>query len=112
MVRVATPCPRCRAIDCRCGYRTQQAQERRRRQRLVRPYDHAERTLHAAIIARHVERYGWLCPDCPELGHAPHAVRPGQLDVDDIVPVNAGGDRRDPRNKRVLCRKVNRGRRA
>jgi len=112
MVRVVTPCPRCRAVECRCGYRAEQAKAKQERQRGQRPYDHVERTLHASIIARHVERHGWLCPGAVELGHRPHAVRPGQLDVDDIIPVNAGGDRRDPRNKRVLCRKVNRGRRA
>lgn len=82
------------------------------RQRKVRPYDSAERTLHASIIARHVEAHGWWCPGAADLGHKPHVVKPGALDVDDIVPVKDGGDRRDVRNKRVLCRSANRGRRA
>lgn len=84
---------------------------RGQRQREVRPYDHVERALHSSIIARHVEAHGWWCPGAPELGHKPHPVKPGQLDCDDIVPVSRGGDRRDPQNKRVLCRSVNRGRR-
>ena len=118
MVIVRTPCPRCRAADCVCGYvaereaaKLEQRRERGRRQRKVRPYDSAERTLHSAILARHVAAHGWLCPGAPDLGHEAHAVKPGHLDVDDILPVSQGGDRRDPANKRVLCRSVNRGRR-
>lgn len=118
MVRVVTPCPRCRAATCVCGYVARREQEqamrrkvRGKRQREVRPYDSAERTLHASVIARHVEAHGWMCPGAPELGHEAHAVKLGQLDVDDIVPVSRGGDRRDVRNKRVLCRAVNRARR-
>jgi len=119
MVRVVTPCPRCRAVECVCGYvaerdrlRAERTKERGRRQREKRPYSAAERALHASIIASHVEAHGWHCPGAPELGHRPHPVKPGQLDVDDIVPVSRGGHRLDPRNKRVLCRRVNRGRRA
>ena len=112
MVKVLTPCPRCRAVECRCGYAEEKRALRIQRQRERRPYDHRERTLHASIIARWVDQNGWLCPGCPELDHKPHRVKPGQLDVDDIVPVSQGGDRHDPRNKRVLCRAVNRGRRA
>lgn len=112
MVRVVTPCPRCRAVECRCGYAEEQRARRVQRQMQRRPYDHRERTLHAGIIARWVEANGWMCPGAAELDHKPHRVKPGQLDVDDIVPVSQGGDRHDPRNKRVLCRTVNRGRRA
>lgn len=119
MVIVRTPCPRCRAVVCTCGYvaerdrrAAERAKERGKRQRKVRPYDSAERTLHASIIAAHVEQHGWWCPGAPDLHHKPHPVKPGHLDVDDIVPVSKGGDRRDPRNKRVLCRSANRGRRA
>ena len=118
MVVVKTPCPRCRAVTCVCGYVAErearavaQRKERGRRQRTVRPYDHVERALHASIIAAHVAANGWMCPGAPDLGHKPHRVKPGQLDVDDIVPVSRGGDRRDPANKRVLCRAKNRGRR-
>jgi hypothetical protein len=116
MVRVVTPCPRCRAVECVCGYvaerdrlKAERTKERGRRQREKRPYSAAERTLHASIIASHVEAHGWWCMGLPEINHRPHAVRPGELDVDDIVPVIQGGDRMDQRNKRVLCRKVNRG---
>jgi len=119
MVIVVTPCPHCRAVTCVCGYvaerdarREARRKERGRRQRQARPYDSVERTLHAGIIAAHVEAHGWWCPGAPDLGHKPHAVKPGALDVDDIVPVSRGGDRRDPQNKRVLCRRANRGRRA
>lgn len=118
MVKVVTPCPRCRGTFCVCGYmaerekqRAERRKERGRQQREKRPYSSAERTLHASIIARHVAAHGWWCPGAPELNHKPHPVRPGQLDVDDIVPVSRGGDRLDPQNKRVLCSRVNRGRR-
>lgn len=119
MVIVRTPCPRCRAVDCRCGYAAEREERRvewqrlrNERQRRTRPYDSAERTLHASIVAAHVAAHGWWCPGAPDLQHAPHVVKPGRLDVDDIVPVKDGGDRRDPGNKRVLCRSANRGRRA
>ena len=118
MVVVAIPCPRCRAVRCVCGYIAQREQElamrrkvRGERQRQVRPYDSAERRMHAYIISEHVAAHGWVCPGAAELGHAPHRVVPGTLDVDDVLPVSRGGDRRDARNKRVLCRSVNRGRR-
>lgn len=68
--------------------------------------------MHASIIAAWVAANGWVCPGAAELGHKPHRVKPGQLDVDDIVPVGKGGRPDDPCNKRVLCRAVNRGRRA
>lgn len=111
MVKVVTPCPRCRRSVCTCGYRAQQAKAKAERQRRQRPYDSGERTLHAGIIASHVVAHGWWCPGAADLGHKPHLVKPGTLDVDDIVPVKDGGDRHDPRNKRVLCRSANRGRR-
>jgi len=110
MVRVLTPCTRCRATVCRCGYAAEKKAERIRRERLRRPYDHEERKLHASIIASWVERYGWTCPGLAAEGHRPHPVPPGHLDVDDIVPYSRGGDRRNPANKRVLCRRWNRSR--
>jgi hypothetical protein len=111
MVVLTTPCPRCRATICRCGYKAEQARKRQEKEARRRPYDHAERTLHAAIIASWVAAHGWMCPGAADLEHKAHRVKPGMLDVDDIVPVAKGGDRRDPRNKRVLCRTANRGRR-
>jgi hypothetical protein len=111
MVKLTTPCPRCRATVCQCGYAAEQKRRRLEEQRRRRPYDHGERTLHAAIIASWVERSGWWCPGAPDLGHKAHYVKPGQLDVDDVVPVSRGGARRDVENKRVLCRTANRGRR-
>lgn len=111
-------CPRCRMVGCTDPSHKPEVVERSRK-RLVnrqaratyRPYDHAERTLHASIIAEWVAHNGWVCPGAPDLGHKAHRVKPGHLDVDDIVPVRDGGDRHDPRNKRVLCRTANRGRR-
>ena len=111
MVKLLTACPRCRAVVCECGYAAEMKARRMRREMQRRPYDHAERTLHASIIAAWVEQHGWLCPGAKEMGHRAHWVKPGQLDVDDIVPFKDGGDRRDARNKRVLCRSANRGRR-
>jgi hypothetical protein len=111
MVKLLTACPRCRATACKCGYAAEMKRKRAERDRQRRPYDHAERMLHASIIAEWVAHNGWLCPGAPDLGHKAHRVKPGHLDVDDIVPVKDGGDRHDPRNKRVLCRTANRGRR-
>jgi len=56
------------------------------------------------MIARHVGRYGYVCPgDGPE--HPAHPTR--DLTLDHVLALIDGGAPFDPANTRVLCRSRN-----
>jgi hypothetical protein len=77
------------------------------RARARRPYSHAERLEHAAIIAAHVARYGWTCSGCIHSDGKPHPST--DLTVDHAErPVAHGGQRASGGSgKRVVCRPGN-----
>jgi hypothetical protein len=92
-----------RCSRCQREYNARHNAARRGR----RPYDHAERLEHEAIIAAWVERYGWTCPGCIHSGGRPHPSR--DLTVDHAAgPVAQGGGRATGgAGKRVVCRRGN-----
>jgi hypothetical protein len=104
------PCPASAIVTVRPGSkqaarcpRCAKAHEARRRQR--RPYDHAERLEHQAIIAAWVALHGWTCPGCGPSDGKPHPST--DLTVDHAeMPVALGG-RRVAQRKRVVCRPGN-----
>jgi hypothetical protein len=71
-----------------------------------RGFDGEGRSVRDAIMRDHLDHYGWWCPGAPDLQHAPHPVKHGQLDVDHV---NGNASDNAASNMRVLCRRVNRG---
>jgi hypothetical protein len=68
--------------------------------RLVRPYDHAERLEHAAILDAWVEANGAVCPGLDD--HRGHLCRRSELTVHHLEAVGDGGSRVGG-PKMVLC---------
>jgi hypothetical protein len=69
-----------------------------------RPYDHAERVEHGAILTAWVQVHGWLCPGLDD--HPAHNVEPGGLSVHHQSAVGDGGSRAGG-PKMVLCLTAN-----
>jgi hypothetical protein len=74
------------------------------RKRATRPYDHAERLEHEALIAAWVQANGWVCPGTVYCGGKPHPST--DLTVDHHQAVAHGAPRAGGA-KRVVCRPGN-----
>lgn len=102
----ARACADCGAITT-AGSRCPTHARTRERARHRAEYDTpAWRWARGRAMARHRRRWGDLCPGW---NRKPHLA--GDLTVDHIVPLAAGGHLTDPANLQVLCRSCN-GRKA
>jgi hypothetical protein len=111
-------CERCRVLQYllrdpnrsagRAGSRCDRHGRRRQSPGVQAAYDNpVYRRNRAALIAEHLRRHGEVCPGAPDLGHAPHPCRSGQLTADHHPVPRALGGSADRSNLRVLCRRRN-----
>lgn len=79
----------------------QKAQDAKRGTRTQRGLGNDWLRLRDAAVREHVHVAGWICPGWKRL---PHAVAPGRLTGDHIVPRSVAPERAlDPSNIAVLC---------
>jgi 5-methylcytosine-specific restriction protein A len=77
----------------------------RRGTRTERGLDNRWLRLRDSAVRAHVREHGWICPG---YGRESHAVDPGDLTGDHIIPRSLAPERRlDPTNVAVLCLSCN-----
>jgi hypothetical protein len=70
-------------------------------------YNAQERRRRARVVANHIELHGYVCPGCPLSEGRPHQADPDSnpLTADHYIPVGQGGPEEGP--LRVMCRRGN-----